>query len=527
MTKLKNRRGGLVSRILALFLIEVFLAAAAEPAEPKRGGALRFGVRKNLETFNPFIRIQSINHRVRSLIYENLLAVDQDLNPIPGLARSWNISTDGLVYTFMLRPGVKFHNGKPLSPADIQWSIEYAQNPKNRAAGQPDLMIIDKIDAPKPDQLRIRLKSPFAAFLSSLAGIHMFPVVAKDSLQTGDNGRDALSAPGTGPFRFAEWKEGQELQLAKHDAYWQKGFPYLDAIRFIVVPTETVRTTAVRVGDLEAAEEIAGEQIMRIREGKVPGVRVVIAPAGTTRRVAINHCRPPFNNLKVRQALALALDKQEIIDGAYWGLGTPTSQRLYKGSKWFISELPERKQDLARARSLLAEAGYPNGLKANIDGTLGVETELQIIQSQAKKVGIELTIMMRDAASASAAGAKGERLLYLSAANVASDPDITYYSYYHTPSSEAVDFSGRTPPCYTNVHVDRLLEDARKTIDFQERRRMYKEIISIFNEELPDILIGFIQNGFAVQSSVQDFEPTIISTFSYGNGGLLKTWINK
>ena len=143
--ELENGRGRLGSQILALILVQALACFAADPPEPKRGGTLRFGVRKNLETFNPFMRIQSINHRVRSLLYENLLAVDQDLNPIPALARSWGISGDGMVYTFSLRPGVKFHNGKPLSPADIQWSIEYAQNPKNRAAGQPDLMIIDKI----------------------------------------------------------------------------------------------------------------------------------------------------------------------------------------------------------------------------------------------------------------------------------------------------------------------------------------------------------------------------------------------
>jgi peptide/nickel transport system substrate-binding protein len=526
MMKINNWRRCLGSQILALILVQVFGSVAANSAEPKRGGTLRFAVRKNLSTLNPFLLMQSVDHRVRSLVYEGLLAYDRNLEPMPALARSWSLSPDGMTYTFNLRPGVKLHHGRALSPKDIQWSIEYTQDPKNRAFGREELTIIEKTEVEEPDRIRIKLKSPFAAMLGTLAGIDLFPVVPQGSVQPGDSQPDTLP-PGTGPFRFVEWKAGQEMRLARFEGYWQKGLPYIEEVRFLVVPDETVRMSALRVGDLDIAEEIPGDQVLRIREGKAPGLGVAIASAGIIRRININHCRPPFNSLKVRQALALALNQQEIIDGAYFGLGSPTNQRLQKESKWFIPELPERRQDLDKARALLAEAGYPKGVKATIDAAAGGERELQMIQFQAKKTGIDLTMQILDAATYNARHQRGEHQITTAGAYTASDPDLTYYGYYRTPPPDRRHLGGRTQPCYSNSRVDELLDEARKVADFQRRRRMYKEVIEILYEEVPDILIGFRGNGFGFQVHVRDFEPTITSVYSYGNGGLHRTWLDR
>jgi peptide/nickel transport system substrate-binding protein len=230
--------------------------------------------------------------------------------------------------------------------------------------------------------------------------------------------------------------------------------------------------------------------------------------------------------MKVRQALAFALDKQEFLNGAYSGLGTPTNQKLLKGGRWFVSEVLDRKQNLSRAKALLTEAGYPNGVKATIDGFPGAERELQILQAQAKKVGIELTNLIMDFATYSAAHRRGDYQTGIAGGNAGSDPDLAYYAYYHTPPPNQR-YSGRAQPCYSNPRVDQLLEDARKVTDFGQRRQMYREVVEILHEEVPDLPIAFIQNGFAFQSYVRDFEPVIISTFSYGNGGVLKTWMDK
>jgi peptide/nickel transport system substrate-binding protein len=514
-------------KALGLVAFSVWFAIGAQAAEPRKGGMLRFGINKNLATLNPFPLMQSVDHQVRSLVFENLFAVDRNLEPMPSLARSVDIAPDGMTYTFTLRPGVKFHNGKPLSPEDIKWSIEYAQEPRNRAFGQVDLMIIERVEVEEPDRVRIRLKSPFAPFLSVVGGIHLYPVVAKGSLEPGESQQNVFP-PGTGPFRFVEWRPGQELRLSRFEGYWQKGLPYLDGVRFVIAVDDTSRFQAVRTGDLDVAEEISGEQVARIREGKVPGVGLAMAPAGSYRRMGINHCRPPFNNVKVRQALAFALDKQEIIDAVYSGLGTPTNQKMLRGTRWFLPEVTDRKQDLARARALLAEAGYPSGLNIEAVGRLGHEQVLQVIQAQAKKAGIEMTILIRDNATHLAAMAKADFQISMSGGTTGSDPDLAYYTAYHTPAPERRGRGGRTEPCYSNPRADQLLESARKVTDFQQRRRMYKEVVEILHEEVADLPVGFIPSAFALRAGVQNFESTIIDDIiSYGNGGVLKTWLEK
>jgi ABC-type transport system substrate-binding protein len=189
-----------------------------------------------------------------------------------------------------------------------------------------------------------------------------------------------------------------------------------------------------------------------------------------------------------------------------------------------VSEVAEPKQDIRRAKALLAEAGYPNGLKVVVSGWAGTEKVLQIVQSQAKKAGIEMTIVIRDYAAQQLTHKDPIRM---SGGSTGSDPDLSYYGYYHTPPPDQLHLGGRTQPCYTNPSVDRLLEDARKVQDFQQRRRMYKELIEILQEDVADLPIGFVPNGYALQSHVRDFEPTITSTFSYGNGGVLKTWLDR
>jgi peptide/nickel transport system substrate-binding protein len=508
-----------------LLLILVLDCPSADAAEPRRGGIVRFGVSRTLQTLNPFVRTQSVDHWVRSLVYEGLLAQDEKIEIMPALAQSWTVSPDGLTYQFALRPGVRFHDGRPFTAADVAWSIEYVQDPKNGAYGRSDLAVIEHVQVEDSHRIRVRLRSPFAPFLSALAGIQRLLILPKDSLKGAEGKPDALP-PGTGPFLFSSWRTNQELRTARFDGYWQRGLPYLDEVRFVIALDQTVRMTAVRVGDLEIAERIPAEQVVQTLQGKVAGIGVVSAPSGNYPHISINHCQPPFSNVKVRQALAFALNKQEILQGAYMGLGTPTNQKLLRGTRWFFSEVPDRSQDLQKARALLAEAGFAQGLKAPLAGSPGNEALLQVIQAQAKRAGFELTTMVLDPAAHLAAFRKGEFQITVSGGNTEDDPDLAYYGYYHTPA-EVPDRSGRTKPCYSNPQVDQLLENARRTPDVQRRKQMYREVIELLQEDVAEIPIAFVPHGFAYQSHVRDFRPTITSVFSYGNGGLLRTWLDR
>jgi peptide/nickel transport system substrate-binding protein len=157
--------GKIVSR--QCLLIALLAPVFADAAEPKRGGSLKFGMSQNLTSLNPFLNLRGSDHKVRSLMYEGLLTYSRNLESLPGLAVSWEISSDGLTYSFVVRPGAKFHNGKALTPEDIKWSIGYAQDPKNSTFGRADLTIIKEVEIVDPDRIRIQLKSPFAPFRGS------------------------------------------------------------------------------------------------------------------------------------------------------------------------------------------------------------------------------------------------------------------------------------------------------------------------------------------------------------------------
>jgi peptide/nickel transport system substrate-binding protein len=514
----------MLQRALGCLVLIAFSLFPSYAAEPKRGGSIRVGIHTNPSSLNPFLG-HTQDRWVRSLMYEGILNHDNDLDPVPGLVNSWTVSPDGLIYTLTLHPGVKFHNGKPLSSADLKWSIDYTQEPKNAAFGRAELSIVETVEAEGNDRVRVRLKSPYAAFLAAIAGVRLLPVVQKDSIKMGE--KPEAFPPGTGPFRFVAWKPGQELRLAKFDGYWQKGLPYLDEVRVMIISDDTSKMNAVRVGDLDMATRIPFEQILRIREGKLPGLSLALALGANHPRMGLNHCVSPFNNPKARLALAYAIDKQEILNGGYAGLGTTTNQKILKGTKWFHSDVPDRKPDPVKARALLAEAGYPDGVKVSLPGWPGTEKELQIIQSQGKKAGFEMTLLIRDFPTHIAALNKGEFQVSFSGGSASSDPDLAYYGFYRTPLPERRTQGGRTQPCYSNKKVDQLLEEAHRATDFQRRRQLYKEVIEILQEEVVDIPIGFVPSGFALQSYVKDFQPEITEALSYGNGGLLKTWLDK
>jgi ABC-type transport system substrate-binding protein len=181
---------------LAAVLSSICLDAAEAP---RHGGRLVFGLRNDLSTLNPFIRTQSSNFYIRGLVYEALLDYDKDGKQIPALAETWKASNDGKTYAFKLRSGVKFHDGREMTAADVKWSIEYAMNPENRATGLVPLKEVQSVKTTDKLSLEIALKKPDAAFPSTMSSIRPFPVVPKDSVPRA-GGKILSAPPGTGPF---------------------------------------------------------------------------------------------------------------------------------------------------------------------------------------------------------------------------------------------------------------------------------------------------------------------------------------
>lgn len=521
------RKGTVVTRF---FLLLIFLgvalglhpAGAAPTPASKSGGTLRFGLSKDIQSINPFQQTSASTKNVGAIAFECLLTADENGVLKPSLAASWEVSKDGLQYTLKLRKGVKFHNGKEMTAEDVIWSMQYTMDPKNAAYGRASFQSVASLAAPDPLTVRVTSKEPYAPFFARLTTIQAFPVVPKGSVPFGRE-KMSLHPPGTGPFVMVDYKPNQLIAFKKFDQYWQKGLPYVQEIIFTPNEDDTVRFTALRTGTFDIIERIPYEQALRVQKGEIKDIVLEPANAAGHRSIMFNTEKPPFDNVKVRQAVAYAVDKAIIIQGMTWGFGIVADQRMLKGSPWYIP-LPERRRDLGKAKALLGEAGYPQGLKAKAQWEKRFSAEAQLVQSQLKEAGIDIELEFFDFAKHQASVQQGNYMMTGMGSLSAIDPDLVYHDDFHTEEGAS---KAHNWPRYSNPRVDRLLDQGRTEFDSQKRYRIYKDFLEIVHEELPQISIGFSRYMFAYNKYVKGFQTNPDGFYNYGVGGLGMTWLDR
>jgi peptide/nickel transport system substrate-binding protein len=394
--------------LLAGVVLPLLIKSSAPAGEVgKHGGTLRFATFKDIVTLNPFQSTRSIDRFVRSLAFESLLATDKNGNVGPSLAETWKISREGKEFTFQLK-STRFHPpaDREMNAEDVKWCVEYALDPKNAAYGRSVLTSIKSVEVLTPHTIRFVLKEPYAPLLANLATIQSFPVVPKNSIPSGASALKDYP-PATGPYQMKEWRPGQSQTFKRFSSYWQKGIPYLDEVVLKPTPDENVRLTALRSGDVDLIERVPFQMVDEIRKGRMGDLRLAFANGAGFRRLTFNVQKSPLDQVKLRQAVAYAIDKEEIKNGEFWGLGEITAQKVTKGSEWYV-EFEDRKRDLEKAKSLLKEAGFPHGLKIRAQLRRGVEGELQLFQKQLREVGIELSFEVLDSVAYTSRQFQGE-----------------------------------------------------------------------------------------------------------------------
>lgn len=315
-------------------------AAAALAAIMAMGSALaqtRGGTLNAIVQPEPPILMLGLNQQgptqyVAGKIYQGLLTYDEKLKPLPSLAKSWKVSDDGLTYSFELQQGVKWHDGKPFSSADVVFSIDKflrAVHPRARVViGK----YVDSVTAPDANNVIIKLKEPFAPFLSAFVVDNM-PMVPKHIYDATDYAKNpANQTPiGTGPFKFKEWKKGSYISLVRNNEYWKPGLPYLDEIIFRVVPDAASRAVAFEKGDVQVLRggDIDNVEVKRLKA--LPNVEMttkgweMYAPLSF---IVMNQRTEPFNNVKVRQAVMHAINRKFVVDTIFFGMGKPAISPL-------------------------------------------------------------------------------------------------------------------------------------------------------------------------------------------------------
>lgn len=512
---------GIAFALVVVFGLSLPIEGASDT--PKRGGTLTMAIRKDLTLMNALVRTSSTDRSIRDLMFESLLDIDPKGNLQPNLATSWEISKDAKVYTFHLRKGVKFHNGQEMTAEDAKFAADYTMNPKNIAYGYSRLKIVDRVEAPDKYTLKLTLTKPSPAFLYTLGSIQSFSVIPKESLQQGVD-KPARFPPGTGPFKFVEWKPGQQLVLERNDEYWgHKAF--VDRVILRPIPNETVRITALRGGDIDLAEAVPYEWVKQILDGQLKGIKYAEASTAGFRVLKFNVAGTPFNNKKLRQAVAHALDKKQILQATYFGFGQPADQRYPKGHLWYFDEIRSSAYDPNRAKALLKEAGYkgePIGLTLRQGEQ---ETEAATIQAQLTKIGMNMKLDVLEYGTYTFRHRAGDFAFSPSGGSHDPDPWTTYGPEYLC----APDLKKRTvnETGYCDKEMDDLIKTAEAEMDSQKRRELVRRIVQKAAEDLPEMAIGFVPRFFAHRDYVKGFVTDSEGLFRWSHGGLNYTWLEK
>lgn len=329
----------------------------------------------------------AVDEVVYANVFEGLTRIGPNGAVMPALAASWTLSDDGLVYTFTLHDGVKFHDGTDFDSADVVFSLDRARGESSTNAQKALFAAISSVEAVDPLTVKVTLSKPSGEFLYNM-GWGDAVMVAPESADTNKE-----NPVGTGPFKLENWQKGAAITLAKNPDYW--GTPVaLQKVTFRIIPDPAAATAALMAGDVQAFPNFPAPEALA-QFASDPRFAVVIGSTEGETVLATNNKKEPLNNLKVRQAIAHAIDRQAIIDGAMFGYGTPIGSHFAPHHPAYVELSETYAYDPDMARTLLAEAGYPNGFKATLKLPPPTYARRggEIVAAQLREVGIDLEII--------------------------------------------------------------------------------------------------------------------------------------
>jgi peptide/nickel transport system substrate-binding protein len=489
---------GLMAATLAVPAVSI-LGASAIPAmaaeTPTRGGTMNIIVQPEPPILQLGLNQQGPTQTVAGKIYLGLLTYDQKLNPLPSLADSWEISDDGLTYTFHLNKNVKWHDGTPFTAKDVIFTTTKFL-PEVHSRARANFAHCESITAPDDYTVVFKLKEPFAAFINAfeVASAPIMPAHIYEGTDYKANPANATPI-GTGPFKFEKWVKGSYIHLVRNDDYFKPGLPYLDDIYFRVIPDAASRALALESGQVDQSQynDIEPFDVARLKEN--PNLNFTTAGYEFVAPVSwleINNRVKPFDDKRFRQAIMYTLDREFIRDRIWFGLGQVASGPLNSHTKNFNPDLPPYTQDLDKARALLDEMGLKpdsDGVRARVKFLVMPYGETfqrlaEYVKASMKKVGVEVELENTDVAG---------WVQKVSNWDYQFTADFTYQygdaalgvsrTYVSSNIRKGVMFSNTMG--YNNPKVDELFTAASREVDPTKRQELYNEVQRILVDDVP------------------------------------------
>jgi peptide/nickel transport system substrate-binding protein len=467
-----------------------------------RGGTLLAALTGEPDSLDPAKSEIYTGAQVYDNIFSKLVDIDPKQRFYGVLAKSWK-QIDAKTWQFDLKPNVFFHNGEPFTASDVKYTFERILNPKTASGYAPLYGEIARVEVVNPHSVVFHLKTPFGPFLTNLA--NNGEIVNQKAIEGSKN--PARNPVGTGPFQFVEWVQGDHVTVKRFDRYFEHGKPYLDGIQFKFLPVDQSRIDALRSGQLDWLDAIPLQQLAQLK--KDPSFNYVgSALAGIPDFLALNTKKPPFNNKALRQAVAWALDRNEIRAVAYFGAGEVGSEEVPSGSIWHDNADPYRTgPNLTKAKALMKAAGHAGGLTVQYLG-LPQYPELlktgEVVQQQLKQIGINMQIQQVDVSVWFDRFSKGNYQITSAYQERTIDPDNFYSLVLKTGA--AINTTG-----YSNPKADRLINQAASETNLAKRKRLYTQLRKIIFADVPLIFVHYETLNYLMRKNVHGstINPTL------------------
>lgn len=486
-------------RSIRAALLASVLSLAANAA--LAAGTLYFGLSAEPSTLDTVIQPGTAGRTVKLAIHRGLVNYGIDGQISPELAESHEIAPDAKSIVFRLRDA-KFHDGTKVTAADVKASLERILDPAGKASFRNELSIIAAIDTPDDKTVKLTLSKPSVALIAYLALPES--VIVPAAWLKANAGNATASPVGAGPFRFVSWTRGREIVVRKFDGYYKPGKPSLDELHYVFYGDESTRVNALKSGDVDIIEYVPARDVAALRKG--PDTQV-LSTNGPFMGLQFNTRFEPFSKPEVRQAIAYAVDRSVIINTAFNGLGTPIwGLAIPEGTIGYSdAQAHHFKHDVAKAKELLAKAGYPEGFDVRLLATSQYsfhQNTAIALQSELAKIGIKVKLDLPDWATRMAKANVGDyEFTVLGSLGEVTDPD--WLSNYYYGGDKLV--RTNNSPYFSDARIDELLDKGRATVDKAERAKIYDEFVQRALELSPLDYFMWREQDYAIRKSVTGF----------------------